>query len=169
MLALQNILVAVDFNETSLHALSYAEDLARVCGARLHVLHVLEDAFALPAGSEGTLSAFPQLARQAEDEARARLGALVAGRMPDTTLAVMIGSPAAAIIAHAGRIQAGLIVMGTHGERADPPGEVGSVAARVVGTAECPVLTIRRPPRESFAIAGTAAQEPSQVTDAGLR
>lgn len=158
MLALRTILVPVDFNDTSHHALAYAQELARMFGAQLHVLHVLEDAFALPAGTEGTLSAFPRLAREAEDDARERLAALVTARLPDTVVTVVIGAPAAAIIAHAERLQASMIVMGTHGQSANPPGDLGSVAAQVVRTAPCPVLTVRNQPGGSIVLAEAAAE-----------
>ena len=49
MVALRNILVPIDFNEASQHAVAYAKDLASATGAQLHLLHVLEDVFALPA------------------------------------------------------------------------------------------------------------------------
>lgn len=156
MVALRNILVPVDFNETSQHAVAYAKDLARATGAQLHLLHVLEDVFALPAGTEGALSAFPRLAKQAEDEARERLSALVTDRLPETILTVVIGTPAAAILAYAERIQAGIIVMGTHGPNPKPLGDLGSVTAQVVRTAECPVLTMRKQPRESLVLESTA-------------
>jgi nucleotide-binding universal stress UspA family protein len=165
MLTLRDILVPVDFHTNSDYALAYAEELARTFGARLHVLHVLEDAFALPAGTEGALSAFPRLATQAEEEARQRLGALLSDRSPDAVVTVVIGTPAAAIVAHAGRMQASLIVMGTHGLTAKPPGAIGSVAEQVIRTAECPVLTIRRHPGEALiAVDSSAAIEPNALT-----
>ena len=43
MVALQNILLATDFSEPSVAALDYAKSLAQAFGARIHVLHVLED------------------------------------------------------------------------------------------------------------------------------
>jgi nucleotide-binding universal stress UspA family protein len=156
MVALRNILVPVDFNEASQHAVAYAKELARASGAQLHLLHVVDDVFALPAGTEGALSAFPRLARQAEDEARERLKAFVTDRLPDTVMAVEVGTPAPAILAYAERIQPGLIVMGTHGLSPKPLGDIGSVAAQVVRTAECPVVTMRKQPRESLVLAPTA-------------
>ena len=45
MIKLTNVLVATDFSETSESALNYGRELARTFGARLHVLHVVENAF----------------------------------------------------------------------------------------------------------------------------
>ncbi len=39
----QNILVPIDFSETSTHALTYAQTVARACRASVHVLHVIPD------------------------------------------------------------------------------------------------------------------------------
>ena len=103
MLVLRDVLVPVDFESTSIHALAYARDLARTFGATLHVLHVLEDAFALAAGTEGSLSAFPRLEREAEDDARRRLQDLLtdADRKAGAMTAVRLGtSPASSIVAH---------------------------------------------------------------------
>jgi nucleotide-binding universal stress UspA family protein len=46
--------------------------------------------------------------------------------------------------------------MGTHGLNPKPPGDIGSVAARVVRTAACPVLTMRSQPRESLVLESIA-------------
>jgi nucleotide-binding universal stress UspA family protein len=151
MLVLRDILVPVDFEPTSYHALAYARDLARTFGATLHVLHVLEDTFALPAGTEGTLSAFPRLERDAEDDARGRLNALLTeeDRKAGAVTGVRLGaSPASAIVGHAAEIQADVIVMGTHGRSNTAVGTIGSVAAQVVRTASCPVLTMRAHPSD---------------------
>ena len=56
----------------------------------------------------------------------------------------MIGFPAKDIVRLATEVQADLIVLGTHGRRGMSHLLVGSVAERVVRTAPCPVLTVRR-------------------------
>jgi len=149
MLVLRDILVPVDFESTSDLALAWARQLASTLGARLHVLHVLEDAFALPAGTEGCLSDFPRLRRQAEKDARARVQALLTDtdRKVGAATVVLVGaSPSALIVGYASAIHADLIVMGTHGRSEKPLGVIGSVADQVVRTAPCPVLTMRLQP-----------------------
>ena len=151
MLVLRDILVPVDFEPTSYHALAYARDLARTFGARLHVLYVLEDAFALPAGTEGSLSAFPRLEREAEDDARGRLNAVLTDddRKAGATTVVRLGAgPASSIVSYAAEIGVDVIVMGTHGRRGTALGTIGSVAEQVVRTASCPVLTLRQHPSD---------------------
>jgi nucleotide-binding universal stress UspA family protein len=151
MLVVRDLVVPVDFESTSFHALAYAQELAGTFGARLHLIHVLDDTFALRAGTEGTLSRVPELARRAENEARERLDALLtdADRKSGAVVVVVISpSPASAIVAYAEQVQASAIVMGTHGRLDDPADAIGSCAEHVVRTAPCPVLTLRRHPQE---------------------
>jgi nucleotide-binding universal stress UspA family protein len=147
MLVLRDIVVPVDFEPASYQALAHARDLARTFCARLHVLHILEDTFALPAGTEGSVSSFPRLRREIEDDARNRLNELVTDedRQADAkAVALIAASPSIAIVGYAREIRADLIVMGTHGRTGKPLGVIGSVAEQVVRTAECPVLTVRQ-------------------------
>jgi len=147
MLVLRDVLVPVDFEPASYQALAHARELARAFGARLHLLHILEDTFDLPAGTEGSVSGFPRLRRQIEVDARDRLNELLTDedRHADATaVALIAASPSAGIVSHAKEIQADLIVMGTHGRTDKPLGVIGSVAEQVVRNAECPVLTVRQ-------------------------
>ena len=147
MLLLRDVLVPVDFEPASYHALAHARELARAFGARLHVLHILEDTFALPGGTEGSLSGLPHLRRQSEEDARDRLNELLTDedRHADANaVALIAASPSAGIVGYATEMQADLIVMGTHGRTGKPLGVIGSVAEQVVRTAECPVLTVRQ-------------------------
>lgn len=58
---------------------------------------------------------------------------------------VLIASPPApALVDYARRSHVDLIVMGTHGRGGAPAAVIGRVAERVVRTAPCPVLTVRR-------------------------
>lgn len=170
MLVLRDIVVPVDFEPTSYQALAYARDLARTFGARLHVVHVLEDAFALPAGTEGALSAFPRLEREMEDDAGGRLNAVLTeeDRRAGAATAVRLGAtPASAIVGYAAEIHADVIVMGTHGRRAPALGMIGSVAEQVVRTASCPVLTLRQHPSDVALARMPAVEIASPFKDSG--
>ena len=48
---MRNVLVPLDFSDLSEAALFYARDLARTYGARLHVMHVMENDFLRPMAS----------------------------------------------------------------------------------------------------------------------
>jgi len=151
MIKIQNVLVATDFSATSESALEYGRALARNFGARLHVLHVVENSL-LWSGVESTAYDFVLVQEEIEEGARRKLAALVGpdnGEPPRTTTAVKAGSSAAFVIVDYAK-QAGidLIVLGTHGRGMMGHLFMGSVAERVVRIAPCPVLTLRRPEHE---------------------
>jgi nucleotide-binding universal stress UspA family protein len=151
MIVLKNILVPIDFEQESLQALSYGRELARQFHAAVHVLHVVGDVFSLRGGTEGTLTAFPRLQRDFEETARRELEKLIPvdDRTADAKAVVLTSStPAQAIATYARDAHVDLIVMGTHGRGGTAGVLMGSVAERVVRTAPCPVLTIRRPEHE---------------------
>lgn len=139
------ILHATDFSPASRPALHAAVALASAGRRRLVVIHV-----AMPP-SPFVASALPwttweQLERAARREARRRLqraigaarrhGVRVTGRILD-------GPPAATIVRAARALRADAIVLGTHGRTGIGRVAMGSVAAAVLRTAPCPVLTVR--------------------------
>jgi nucleotide-binding universal stress UspA family protein len=143
MIALKNVLVAVDFGEASEAALVYARNFARNFGARLHVLHVLENTFLRPMANDPYVvetATTRQLLDRLTDDDRETLRALPVIRKSD--------APADEIVRYAKDEHIDLIVLGTHGRKAMAHLLVGSVAERVVRTAPCPVLTVRHPERE---------------------
>ena len=146
MIALKNILVPHDFSETSAAALQYAIELARTFGAKLHLVHVsdkarFEMATEFPLGLDMSL----------EDAIRERLLKIMATREHrelNPTFEVISGTPATEIVRYAKDRNIDLIVMGTHGRGVVAHAVMGSVAAKVVRYAPCPVLTVRHPEHE---------------------
>lgn len=142
---IRQILCPVDFSETSEHALEYAVELARRFEAQLTLLHVcqlpsyaLSDGYAPP---EEFQEDYRNRLQERVDEVVARYsdrGVTIAGGLSE-------GVPHEAIIDAAGRLQADLIVIGTHGRTGLSHALLGSVAERVVRTSKVPVLTVRRP------------------------
>jgi universal stress protein A len=55
----------------------------------------------------------------------------------------MVGSPYEVIVRAARSKRVDVLVLGTHGRTGLPRFFLGSVAARVLATAPCPVLTVR--------------------------
>ncbi|MBS1820008.1 MAG: universal stress protein [Acidobacteria bacterium] len=143
MINLKNVLVAVNFDETSNVALRYARSLARNFGARLHVLHVMENLFLRPMANDpraieaGTTR---RLLDTLTEEDRTVLHAVPVIRKSD--------APAEEIVKYAQAEQIDLIVMGTHGRPGVAHLLMGSVAEKVVRTAPCPVLTLKQSERE---------------------
>jgi nucleotide-binding universal stress UspA family protein len=152
MITLKNILVATDFGEAADAALAYGRELASRVGATLHLLHVAENTYVTTFGAETYAAMAPNLQRELEDAARARLDELVidSDKSGPTTKPIVLtsSSPAFAIIDYAGEHGVDLIVMGTHGRGALAHLLMGSVAEKVVRLAPCPVLTVRHPEHE---------------------
>jgi nucleotide-binding universal stress UspA family protein len=152
MILLKNILVATDFGEASDVALTYGRALARTFEATLHVLHVAENVFTRSIGGDAYIAVFPDLQREIEGAALQRLSELLFDedrtRLGAKAVCLASNTPAAAIVAYATDARIDLIVLGTHGRGAVAHLLMGSVAERVVRTASCPVLTVRRPEHE---------------------
>ncbi len=111
----ERILCAVDFSDTSREALRYAAMLTRCGSGELHIAHATH--FELPLyfthGQMEELRQQPEHSRSAAAAAVSRFGAEAAAG--DDHVHLIDGPAAEAIIALAGRLGAGLIVMGTHG------------------------------------------------------
>ena len=142
---IQHILVAHDFGETSHAAFAYALDLAEQLGARITVVHAYEvpvygfpEGMALTADVMGRIQA---VSAEALDSVIAR------ARRPGVEIDRMLrqGPAWSEIGAAAAEIGADLIVIGTHGRRGLAHALLGSVAEKVVRSAQCPVLTVHGP------------------------
>lgn len=142
------ILVPTDFSAQSDAALATAKELATRFGASLHLVHVLEDPYAVAAYSADALGYVPPGIKDAwQHEAEKHLDALLTPSertgFRATTTVLFSGSAAREIVEHAQNNYVDLIVMGTHGRGGFAHLLMGSVAERVVRTATCPVLTVR--------------------------
>ena len=140
------ILHPSDFSPASRPALAEAIAVAKQQRAQLLIVHVL--ATVIPMISEGYMPArtYDELARAGRADAERRLDALVARAKKAGVRAtglVLEGTAAQQIVRAAQNHRAALIVMGTHGRTGLAKLLVGSVAERVVGSAPCPVMTVR--------------------------
>lgn len=150
MLAIDRVLFATDFSETSEFALPWAVDFAGRHGSVLHVLHTISlyDADpSVPLEHNRVLERlYERMVRHASD----RMKAAVAGAAPPelpVELAQRRGiAPAEAILDYALQQEIDLIVLGSHGHRGVRPYLLGSVAAEVARLAHCPVLVVGREP-----------------------
>ena len=155
MARITRLLVPTDFSPTSEIALQYAIDIAPA-GASLHVLHVVDEAGQLAAYPEGMYVDLPALQADLVAEAELQLAALMTRVAPNdlnVTTEAVIGRPVTRIVGVAKSRNADLIVMGTHGRGALAHLMLGSVAERVVRSAQCPVLTVRDNSRAADALA----------------
>jgi len=138
------VLVPVDFSELTDTVLRYGVELTKENGVTV-VLHVLEPlplhfetAFGAFVNTEGLMRIRENALRMLEDTKQRHPGRNFVTELRE-------GKAAPLIIDAAQRHQAQLIVMGTHGRGGLEHLFLGSVAARVVRNASCPVLTVRRP------------------------
>ncbi|OQW32846.1 MAG: hypothetical protein A4E19_05695 [Nitrospira sp. SG-bin1] len=146
----KSILVPVDFSPCSNEAFRVACQVARLCGAVLLVLHVI-DISALAAFHRLGLLAVPsdaapqrrRLRHHARLNIRQLLESKVAAQVKITRL-IVEGAPFVEIakVARTGSID--LVVMGSYGGRSGSVDKIffGSTAEKVVRTAGCPVLTV---------------------------
>ena len=149
MISLKTILVPVDFSECSDVAVKYGRALAASFGAKLHLLHVVQDPYTQPWAAEAFPAPIGDLLEQWQEQARTRLsGSLEESERGKVEVSAQIGSPFQEILRYAADHSIDLIVIGTHGR--GPIGHMllGSVAERVVRRAPCPVLTVRHPQHE---------------------
>jgi nucleotide-binding universal stress UspA family protein len=141
---IRQILAPTDFSESSKQAVTYAYALAQKFGARLLLLHIVQElppyiGYIPPAGAATVLE-------HVQGQARLDLAELVPnvkGVPVEVTCQAVIGTPYVKIVEIAQEEKANLIVMATHGRTGFRHFIMGSVAERVVRTAPCSVLTIR--------------------------
>ena len=143
------ILVPTDFSEASTEALSTAVSLAKTFHAAIEVLHVdLDSALVLPPPGDAIslpIAVEGALARAAEK--LKRIVAEVGENNLACTGASESGRTYGAIVEHAARIGAGLIVMGSHGRHGLRHLLLGGLAEKVVRDAPCAVLVVPALPR----------------------
>ena len=141
---LKLILVPTDFSEASTLALNTAVSLAKSFHTAIEILHVdLDPTTILPPPID--VMAMPVMTVKAMTQAAEELSRTVAevrATNIDCTGASASGRTHTAIVEHAVRVGAGLIVMGSHGRHGLEHFLLGSVAEKVVANAPCAVLVV---------------------------
>lgn len=135
----QKIIVPWDYSDMSMDALSKAIELAG-SPSQIEVVHVSN----LPSVMEpgvvwGTVT---------ENSIRENLTesfhkTVPKGKYPGLTFVTLFGDPGSELTRHAEEVNAGLIVISSHGRTGIKRFLLGSVAERVVRLAPCPVLVLR--------------------------
>ncbi len=141
------ILVPVDGSGASLRSLNEAIRLAKVTGATLRLLHIVNE-FGGGYPTPGALYFREVIDGMVEDGKKVLSDceriAREQGVSPETELVETIGGHAADVILnHASQWPADLIVMGTHGRRGIRRLALGSDAEMVLRQASVPVLVLR--------------------------
>jgi nucleotide-binding universal stress UspA family protein len=145
MRRIRRILHPTDFSPASRPAFNEALEMAKATDAQLLVVHVLPPVPVVPEAYMNP-DVWDQLHRGQRAVGERQLNRLLArakaAGVRASSLLVDVGVTHEQIVRAAKRQRADLIVMGTHGRTGLTRALLGSVAARVIATAKCPVLTV---------------------------
>ncbi len=140
---LENILLPVDFSDRSTGAARYAASVALHFRSRITLLHVLQpphyEFAALEVGGPMLSELFANRSAQVQAELDAFLGDELSGI--DVQRVLVEGDPARRIIEYAHEREMDLIVVPTHGYGPFRRFILGSVTAKILHDADCPVWT----------------------------
>jgi len=138
------ILVPTDLSAASLPALHFARVLHRQFGGEVHVLHAQH--FEMPPYfSSGQIESLRREIRNSAKAAREHLRKESTAALGfEAEVAIVEKPPVEGILEAAANLDAGLIVMGTHGRRGADRFWLGSVAERVLHESTIPILAVRQ-------------------------
>ncbi|WP_298719877.1 universal stress protein [uncultured Oceanisphaera sp.] len=145
MAQIKLIVYATDFSASAARAAELASHLARMHGARLHLLHVITELGdrhrrSIPAG---VMDAFVrEVNTQAMTDMHDFKQRLFGQFQGELTTDVVIGSGPEALLSQAKHLGADLIIMGSHGRHGLEQRLLGSTTERVIRQSSIPVLTV---------------------------
>jgi nucleotide-binding universal stress UspA family protein len=148
---MKNILVPVDFSDVAGLVVDTAACMAKLTGAALTLLHIAAPEPDFVGYEPGPVSVRNTVAQQLRDEHR-KLQAMehrIAGHGFAVTSLLIQGFASEKILHEAARVQADMIVMGSHGHGLIRHLVVGSVTDGVLRKATCPVLIVPSGPRKA--------------------
>jgi nucleotide-binding universal stress UspA family protein len=142
----QTILFPTDFSEISHNAFEYCLHLAEALSARILLLHA---SFETPFPSGWVPEEFVQALREEKTDKAMKFfheyqreAQLVLGKSVEVIPMIVRGTAADEIVRISQRDDVGLIVMGTMGAESLSEKILGSVTAKVIESAQCPVLAV---------------------------
>jgi len=148
MISLKAILFPTDFSPFADHALKYAASFAKEYGAKLHILHVIEDLTNVSYFEVFQVPLPANFLRDVEAMAQKQMDDLMGRDILDGLQVEPMmrrGVPYVEILAAAAELEIDLITIATHGRTGLQQIIFGSTAEKVVRNAPCPVLSIRHP------------------------
>lgn len=164
---MRTILVATDFSERSDRAVARAALIAARSGARLHLVHVVDDD-----QKQRIIDSETTISQQLLQEEAKRLNETDG---LTCTTAVVLGDPFEGIGNAAAGIDPDLVVLGAHRRRLLRDVFVGTTAQRTIRRARWPVLMVNVPPEHAYvsAMLATDLSEASrkavvQLSELGL-
>lgn len=130
---MKHVLFPTDFSKRSMIATGRAFDIAARSGARLTLLHVVDDDLPQPMIAAAEREASQLLAASAKAHPDARVES-----------AVRIGEPSVEIAAFAAETEADLVILGAHRRAGLRDAFIGTTAERAVRALRVPALIIRK-------------------------
>lgn len=141
---IKNILVPLDFSESSLNALETALDIAKRQNARITLLNVVDSSFMF--GFKGVYYISEKTIDNIVDISVRMVNPLLTKLKEEhelnCTSEVKVGLVPQCIVKTASTIGADIIIMGTHGASGVRKFFIGSMVQKVIKISSCPVLTI---------------------------
>lgn len=143
-LAIKNTLGAVDFSEWSGPVLRAAAEVSRLYGASLTVVYA-EQFLPPPYFTEGDIKALADLHALQRRAAQQHLEEVVRQEIDYPAQPRLVEAfPTEAILGTVSQLDAGLVVVGTHGRSGLDRLLMGSVAEKVIRRSQVPVLVVKR-------------------------
>ncbi len=144
---MKNIVVAVDFSNTTPGVLEMASGLAKAFGAQLHLFHVVEPepsytAYGFTPDEFPALHAYQEEAKRRAAAKLEELLAQVTPDLPSATTQIAEGSPLHALLDYVKESGADFVVLGSHGHGVIASLLLGSVAEGMVRKAAVPTLIV---------------------------
>jgi nucleotide-binding universal stress UspA family protein len=138
----QKIVIATDGSEKNLSAVIESVMIARVSGAKLYIVYVIDTKPLTTGVIEESYAGMYDSLREEGEQALEQAKELAGDLDADTFL--LTGKPAAEIIRFAKEQGADLLVVGTQGKSGLGKLILGSVAESIIRTAPCSVLVVRK-------------------------
>ncbi len=144
----KKILVATDGSEYTKKATNHAIELAKLSGAELHAIYVIDTRYGC--GPESCISTelsperLRMILRRQGDDATKYIENIAKKEGLETDRWIVDGNPADEILKLAEKESFDLIVMGTLGSSGIERFLLGSVADKVIRSSKIPVLTVRK-------------------------
>ena len=146
--SINTVVTPIDFSENAGLVVESAAYMAGKFGARLHIIFVVQNfedysGFFVPQMNVPNIEheLFVGAQEQMENFCKEHQDFFASSQVEFETK-VIVGDVAEKIVEYAAEVDAGLIIMGTHGYKGLERIMFGSVADKVVKSAGCPVTTI---------------------------
>jgi len=147
MVKIATVMFTTDFSEDSAYALPYARDLAEKFGAKLYILHVINNPISSIYGEpHGDYLAMEANARNKTREMMSKYDSILRD-FPNHELLIKEGDVVEKILDAVKEKSVDTLVLGTHGGGVLRHFLIGSTTRKLLTSVHCPVLAVRHPDR----------------------